>query len=74
MIVKDTLPDAVGSPLNKKYYDLSKEEIEEIKQIIERLRVIFLADSVDMRQTELSISDYNCYVIEINNSPLGKIL
>jgi len=74
MIIRDTLPDALGSPLNRKYYDLSNEEIEEIKQIIERLRIIFLADSVGMRQTELSISEHNCYVIEINNSPLGKIL
>lgn len=74
MIIKDTLPDAVGSPLNHKYYDLSEEEVEEVKHIIERLRDIFLADSVDMRQTELSISKYNCYVIEITNSPIGEIL
>lgn len=74
MIIKDTLPDAVGSPFNKKYYDLSEEEVEELKHIIERLRNIFLADSVGMRQTERSISKFNCYVIEITNSPIGEIL
>lgn len=74
MIIKDTLPYATGSPLNQKYYDLSKEEVEEVRHIIERLQDIFLADSVSMRQTELSISNYNCYVIEITNSPMGKIL
>lgn len=72
MIVRDTLPDTPCSPLNQKYLDLSQEEKEEVKQIIERLGVIFGADSVGFRQTEYSITSHNYFVIEINNSPLGK--
>jgi hypothetical protein len=74
MIVKDTLPATPGSPLNQKYLDLSNEEFEEVKQIMERLRVIFEAQSISMRQTEYSITDHSCFVIEIYNSPLGKKL
>lgn len=71
MIIKDTLPDATGSPLNRKYKDLSNEEIEEVKQIIDRLRMIFEAASVDMRMTECSLNSAS-YVIEINDSPIGE--
>ena len=73
MIVKDTLPDATGSPLNQKYLCLSQEEIEEVKQIIERLRIIFQAESTSMRVTEFSMSSCS-YEIEITNSPIGKVL
>lgn len=73
MIVKDTLPNATGSPLNQKYLDLSQEEKEEVKQIIDRLRIIFEATSVDMRMTECSLNSAS-YVIEINDSPIGKVL
>ena len=74
MITKDTLPDATGSPLNHKYLDLSDEEKERLKYLLEELRIMFNADNVTLVQTEVSISKYNCYKIEIINSPMGMIL
>ena len=71
MIVKDTLPDATGSPLNRKYFDLSQEEMKEVKQIIDRLQIIFAATSVDMRMTECCLNSAS-YVIEIFDSPIGN--
>ena len=73
MIIKDTLPNATGSPLNQKYLDLSQEETEEVKRIIERLKNIFEAKSVNMRMTECSLH-YASYIIEITDSPIGQVL
>ena len=73
MIVKDTLPNATGSPLNQKYLCLSQEDKKEVKQMLERLRIIFEAESVGMRIDECSLNSAS-YVIEITNSPIGKVL
>ena len=62
MIVKETKPGQIGT---KYYYDLSDEERDRIKNILEELRVIFEAESIGFEANTATTSPTYDYTIRI---------
>lgn len=62
MTVKETKPGQIGTA---HYYDLSDEERDRVKSILEELRIIFEAESVGFEAGEATISPTRDYTIRI---------
>lgn len=62
MIIKETKPGQIGTSY---YYDLSVEERDRIKNILEELKDIFEAESVGFEMGNTTISPVNDYTIRI---------